>query len=263
MLSQIFKFHNRRIWKIIGLIVIIALIGAVNPSLAAPSQTPDNLIKTVGFGPKGEWLVLYGLNGYASMGLADTVLTNLGKINDAKEEIQWIAFGPDGAWLLSSANSFFYDKLPTELNTELDRLIKAGSGSAIKFVAFAPNGGWVVIWGTNGYTANNLPKSAVDAIDKLNADGKEIKQLTFDSTGAWVIVYGTNGLIWSDGAAQGLIDQLKKLNDANETIRQVAFSPDDGSGIGWIVLYGKDQVVGKNLPKTFADKMKELEPTLK
>ena len=175
-----------------------------------------------------------------------------------------MAFGPDGAWLISSAKTFYFDKLPTGLNTEMDRLIKAGKGTDIKYVAFAPDGGWILIWGSNGYTASGLPKSAIAEIRKLNDDSKEIKQLTFDSNGEWVIVYGENGLVWSDDADQGLIDQLKKLNDAGETIRQVAFSPDDGSsGIGWIVLYGKSDVVGKNLPKTFADKMRELDPTLK
>ncbi len=97
----------------------------------------------------------------------------------------------------------------------------------------------------------------------MNADTKVIKQLTFDSNGEWVIVYGTNGLIWSDKIDQGLIDQLTKLNDAKEDIREVTLTPDDGtSGIGWIVLYGKDRMVGKNLPKTFVDKMKEIDPTV-
>ena len=218
----------------------------------------------MGFGPKGEWVVLNGLNGYASGGLADPVVAKLAAINDAKEEIQWLTFGPDGAWLISSAKSFYYDKLPTDLTTEIDRLIKAGNGNDIKYVAFAPNGGWVVIWGSNGFTTSaNFNQTAVDQITKLNGDGKVIKQLTFDSNGEWVILYGNNGVIWSDKIDPALIAQLKKINDAGDAIRQVSFTPDDGtSGIGWIALYGVDKTVGDHLPKTFVDALVKIDPKL-
>jgi len=284
MLSQ--KSYVRSSLKIVLAVVVLALGVVGNLSFAvqaapAPSKIihaqtsiPDNLIKRVGFGPNGEWLILYGTNGYSSDGLAAPVLTNLAKINDANEEIQWMAFGPAGAYLLSSAKSFYSDKLPTDMDAEINRLIAAGNGNDIKFAAFAPTpgtgsatsdptaSGWVIIWGKNGYTEVGLPKSATDEIDKLNTDNKEIKQLTFDSNGEWLIVYGDNGLIWSTGVVQPLVDQLKKLNDAGEVIRQVEFAPDTGAGIGWVVLYGTDKVVGQNLPSGFVDEMKKLDPTL-
>ncbi len=257
--------------------VVVGLLAVGSPSLAShqvPGKTaalqqtatdiPDTLIKHVGFGPTGEWVILYGLNGYSSAGLADPVTTKLSAINDATEEIQWISFGSDGAWLISSATSFYYDKLPADLNAEIDRLIKAGNGNDIKYVAFAPNNGWVVIWGTNGFTTSaNFNQSAVDEITKLNSDGKVIKQLTFDSNGQWVIVYGNNGLIWSDKVDPALITLLKKINDSGDAIRQVSFSPDDGtSGIGWVVLYGQDKTVGDHLPKAFIDAGVKIDPKL-
>jgi len=268
------QFNFRRFMKFALAAVALALmITGTSFSAATPAaarslnafQTPipDTFIKHVSFGPKGEWVVFNGHNGYSTSGLSDAVLTKLSALNDAGEEIQWISFGPDGAWLISSAKSFYFDKLPADLQTEIDRLIKAGAGNEIKYVTFAPGGGWIVLWGTNGYTVSNIATSAIDEIKKLNADAKEIKQLTFDSNGEWIIVYCTNGLVWSTKLSDKLVAQLNKLNTAGEDIRQVSFTPDDGtSGIGWFILYGKDAYIFSNLPKEFGLALKKIDPTV-
>ncbi len=167
-----FKRNRRSIITKLALVAVLfalVTVGNLNPLLAAQHKTSrsgnivyfqqasDKIVKHTAFGPKGEWLILYGLNGYASNGLADAVLTKLSAVNDAKEEIQWMSFGPDGAWLISTEKSFYFDSLPDEMKTEIDRLIAAGNGSDIKYVAFSPDGGWVIIWGSNGYTAKALP----------------------------------------------------------------------------------------------------------
>ncbi len=272
-MSTQFRFHKFVKFALaavaLALMVTTASFSAAMPVSArtvSALQTPavsETAVKQVAFGLNGEWAVLYGLNGYSTSGLADPVLKKLGELNEAGEEIQWMSFGPDGAWLISSAKSFYFDKLPKELQDEIDRLIKAGAGNEIKYVSFAPKGGWVVVWGTNGYTVNGVPQTAIDEIKKLNADAKEIKQLTFDSNGEWVIVYGKNGLVWSAGISEKLIAQLKKLNEAGEDIRQVSLTPDDGtSGIGYFILYGKDAFVFSNLPKTFGTELKKIDPSV-
>src|ERR1041384_2486784 len=87
----------------------------------------------------------------------------------------------------------------------------------IKEVAFTADGGWLVLYGTDGYTAQGMPTELTDILDQLNQDKQEIHFVSFTSSGGWVVVSGKPGGVanaanWKD-IPQTAIDKLKSLND--------------------------------------------------
>lgn len=123
----------------------------------------------------------------------------------------------------------------------------------IKFVAFAPDDGWVVLFGDNGYSTHNVPKELNDELSKLNDDGKVIKQVAFTSDGGWIVLFGNNGYS-SKGLVKKLTDKLSSLNDDNKEIKQVAFTSTDN----FLILVDQNGYSSLNVPTAITDKLDAL-----
>ncbi len=128
----------------------------------------------------------------------------------------------------------------------------AGS-KEIKSITFAADDGWVVLFGKNGYSTNNVPKELNDSLAKINDDGKEIKQVSFTSDSGWLVLFGKNGYD-SNGLPTKLTDKLDKLNTDGKEIKSVAFTAADG----WTILVDKNGYSSLNVPQTTTDKLDKL-----
>ncbi|HEY6807090.1 MAG TPA: hypothetical protein VI306_26165 [Pyrinomonadaceae bacterium] len=60
-------------------------------------------------------------------------------------------------------------------------------GGKIKDVAFAPNGGYVILYGNSEYYAEGIPAEAASVLASLRAANKEINQVAFGPNGSWII----------------------------------------------------------------------------
>ncbi|MBW4597509.1 MAG: hypothetical protein KME46_32590 [Brasilonema angustatum HA4187-MV1] len=123
-----------------------------------------------------------------------------------------------------------------------------------KAIAFAPNGGWVILYGNNNYNAKNIPQKAVDTLKMLHDQDSRnvINSITFTPAGEWVIVYNNNGLYPSDNFPQVIYDQLLTLHNKKSTIQTIAFAPDGA----WVIVYDKNGFTPSiNFPKEANDKL--------
>ena len=60
-------------------------------------------------------------------------------------------------------------------------------------VAFSPDGGWSILYGSNGFIRKGIPADVEEALTELHDEGSEIKQVTFAPDGSWVILFDSNG----------------------------------------------------------------------
>jgi WD40 repeat protein len=102
----------------------------------------------------------------------------------------------------------------------------------VKSVIFAPDDGYAILIGSNGYSTSNVAKTFNAKLKELNTDDETITSVAFSKDGGWVITYGTNGY-WLENVPQKLEDKLKELNDDKSEIISVAIDAEDN----WIVLY--------------------------
>jgi hypothetical protein len=129
----------------------------------------------------------------------------------------------------------------------------------IKQVIFTTDGGWLVLYGANGYSAEGMPTELTDVLDELNQDKKEIHFVSLTADGGWVVVSGklagaANGFN-SKGLPKSALDKLNSLNENGLDFTDVAFSPDNE----WVILYGANRyAASKNIPSDLTDKLDEL-----
>jgi CubicO group peptidase (beta-lactamase class C family) len=99
-------------------------------------------------------------------------------------------------------------------------------------VAFAPTGGWMLLWGGNGnWTVGSVPPDAFTRLQEVIKGGASPRAMSFGPNGAWVLLYDQAGVAFGN-----IPDDLTKvLNEANQnhvTVRCICFTP---SG-AWICL---------------------------
>lgn len=125
----------------------------------------------------------------------------------------------------------------------------------VKTVAFSyqPEGGWAMLYGSNGYWYYNVPNDFADAIREMNDNGEEIRDIAFAPNGGWAIVRGRNGWWWSN-VPQGFTDAYEELHEQGEDIRRIDFT---ASG-GWIIIYGNNGRRSVGMTSNFNDNYTEL-----
>ncbi|MDF5722009.1 MAG: hypothetical protein PUP91_16300 [Rhizonema sp. PD37] len=140
---------------------------------------------------------------------------------------------------------------PVEVNNALQDL--ANKGISPSQIAFAPNGGWVIIYKGNGYISNNLRQDVLNKLSDLNKQNLTIDSIAFTPTGEWVIIYGIygDGIATSQNLPQEAVTALSDIRTKNKLIYAIAFGP-NGS---FVFVYDRNSYsVSKNIsPQVVAD----------
>jgi len=127
----------------------------------------------------------------------------------------------------------------------------------INTIAFAPNGGWVILDGVNGYsTSNNFPPDALSKLTTLNKQGATINTIAFTPNGEWVIVYNGYEYYNSSTFPPDALSKLATINQQKLPINSIAFAPNGG----WVIIYnkGKNTYYSTNIPQTLQDEITNL-----
>lgn len=68
----------------------------------------------------------------------------------------------------------------TDIPTQAIDVLKTldNQGITPNTIAFAPNGGWVIVNGNNGYNTNNIPPEALNKLATLNKQNSTINTST-------------------------------------------------------------------------------------
>jgi CubicO group peptidase (beta-lactamase class C family) len=104
-------------------------------------------------------------------------------------------------------------------------------GRDLKSVAFAPTGGWTVLWDQNGnWTEGSVPDGASKKIQEVARNGGTLRSVSFGRDGAWVVLIDKAGA-WFGDIAPELAKVLTNAIKTQNPVRCVAFTSKD-----WICL---------------------------
>ncbi len=127
------------------------------------------------------------------------------------------------------------------------------ANQTIHCITFTSFGGYAILFGTNGYSTNGLPKNALAKLKELHDNKKDIKQIAFTPTGGYIILYGKSGFS-SVSVNKKMTDKLLELNKNGNSIDNVSFSPNGG----YIIIYDKYNFVVDNVSQKVNDKLTEI-----
>jgi hypothetical protein len=135
--------------------------------------------------------------GYFTIDVPPNLFSEMRKVYDDGKRTYLVRFAPNNAWIMCYGEDGFQrfsnqacswsDGLPENILSELR---KTDSDAPISEIAFTPDGGWVIIYGDNGFASNGLPQGTIDALNALHDRGWKIRKVTFGSNDRW-LVWGT------------------------------------------------------------------------
>jgi TIR domain len=189
-------------------------------------------LKQVAFGPDNGWVILRDQWGFWCQGVPEAMINDLWSLSNERQEIAYVCQAPNEGFVILRDKPYllFLDKaLPASLRDKLLELYD--EEKKIKCVAISATGGWVVLFGKNGFWSDNIP---VDLYNKLHEWGDlhyELKQVAFGPASGWVLLAGDNGW-WHVNIPNKMAEKLSEYHTAGKTINSVALSSDSG----WVIL---------------------------
>jgi CubicO group peptidase (beta-lactamase class C family) len=142
-----------------------------------------------------------------------------------------VSFTPAGDWVvLVDAHGFYASNVHLPACKKLAEFQKGNN--IFHCAAFAPLGGWTVLWNENGnWTEGSIPDEAFQKMQEVVKGGGTLRSLAFGPNGAWVLLFDQTGILCGN-----IPDDLGKVFDnarkQNLTVRCVCFTT---SGT-WICL---------------------------
>ena len=180
---------------------------------AGLKSLPHDNITQAAVSPNGGWLYVYGVNEkeFKSNNLPERMLKKLQDLyNDHPPDsggagkfrtqnwLYQVTFAPNGGWLILygrdvSKNMFnrksvcmaAHEDLPAPIEKTIEEVV--GRGECVKKAAFAPNGGYLILYGRNGYTYDQIPEQALSILADLKKKGTLITDAAFGPKGSWLI----------------------------------------------------------------------------
>jgi hypothetical protein len=142
-------------------------------------------------------------------------------------------------------------KLSKDVLVKLSHIHK--SGEQIKQIAFSSVGGWVILYGRNGFFSSNLSNDIADKLWEFSNADEEIKQVIFASNGSWGILRNRCGF-WQSNLPKRMSDKLWSFYKIGQEIRYVAIA----ANLGWIISTGQNTFSQSHIPNDMSDKLLEL-----
>ena len=142
-----------------------------------------------------------------------------------------VSFTPTGDWVaMLEGNDYCTSNVNLPACKKLAELQKGKI--AFKCAAFAPDGGWTVLWNQNGnWTHGSIPDDAFKKMQEVVKGGGTLRSIAFGPNGAWVLLFDKTGI-----RCGNIPDDLGKVFDnaikKGLTVRCVCFTT---SGT-WICL---------------------------
>ena len=108
-----------------------------------------NDAKFAAFDCQGNWLLLYGKNGWVGAGLDQRIYDRLNQADREGDELRYFCLDNSGTYFLRTDKgaSWYIRK---DLSDRMNSLMS--SGKTPEMVTLSPVGDWLVVYGSNGYT---------------------------------------------------------------------------------------------------------------
>jgi serine/threonine protein kinase/formylglycine-generating enzyme required for sulfatase activity len=130
---------------------------------------------------------------------------------------------------------------------------EAQTGVDLKSVAFAPNGGWAILYNARASSFRNIPHEAFNELTQLGKEGAQLKSFTFAPNGGWAILYNEHGYFARDIPDEA-IKRLDQRAKAGNELKSITFTPKGG----WAILDNKHSYYARRIPDEAYKKLGEL-----
>ncbi len=117
--------------------------------------------------------------------------------------------------VLYDDNGFFAKGIPDDTFAKLKDL--AENGAVLRWVAFTPSDGFVILADKSGFFARCLPAAAALRLKTASDNGEDLKSMTFVGKNGWVLIW--DGGFAAEGLPRDLFQQLQKLSTAGRISR--------------------------------------------
>ena len=121
----------------------------------------------------------------------------------------------------------------------------------IKSVGLAPKGGWVVLYGQNGYATNGVPQETVQRLRRLHNQRSVLKHIAFTNSGGWVILH--DGSYSARNIPASAAQKLSALAKRGRSLESITFTNDDG----WVIVHD-DGCESYGIPQSAAQKIADV-----
>jgi serine/threonine protein kinase/formylglycine-generating enzyme required for sulfatase activity len=129
----------------------------------------------------------------------------------------------------------------------------AQTGVDLKSVAFAPNGGWAILYNASASSFRDIPHEAFNELTQLGKEGAQLKSFTFAPNGGWAILYNEHGYFARDIPDEA-VKRLDQRAKAGNELKSITFTPKGG----WAILNNKHDYFTRRIPDVAYKKLGEL-----
>lgn len=143
-------------------------------------NSKEQTVNDVAVSERGNYVVVYGNNGYYYLGIPDEMVTWLQKYNKDKKNIISVAFTDEGRWAIVTENSYISDDYTGKVMDEA--YAKYGYINSVSL-----SGNSVVVCCDGGVYYKNAPKKLIERLNKVDFLPKVIK---FTDNGLLLITDG-------------------------------------------------------------------------
>jgi hypothetical protein len=123
--------------------------------------------------------------------------------------------------------------------------------AAANYVAMNNRGGWVIIFGRNGYDAQGVPQGLITALQKANSGQERMIGAALGDSGQWVLI--SDKFVRSGSLPNAMRTALSQILDGRNNVTYAAFS-----GNGWVIGYGQNGYRSQGLPRGAANALRDL-----
>jgi WD40 repeat protein len=159
--------------------------------------------------------------------------------------------------VLARADNIYTTDIPKEAIDDIKNI--NNRGITAKSIAFTPNGGYVILYGKNGfaYSTNNLPQQVLTVLTALRKQDLTINTIAFTPNGEWIIIYKHYYAYSSKNFTQNIIDKISETRLQLFSVNNIAFAPNGAFTI--VANLNVSQVYWNNkTPQNLVNKIKEI-----
>jgi CubicO group peptidase (beta-lactamase class C family) len=134
-----------------------------------------------------------------------------------------VAINSEGDWVvILEGNGFYTSNMGLPVCKQMAKLQKENAD--FKCVAFAPNGGWTLLWNQNGnWTESEVPDEAFKKMQEVVKGGATLRSIAFAPDGGWVLLFDKTGVLFG-GVHKDLAKVLSDAVKNHLTVRCVCFT---------------------------------------
>ena len=127
--------------------------------------------------------------------------------------------------------------------------VRVGNKGDLKCFAFKPDGDWVFLFGSNGFSTSNANLPAYQKLVELQKQTRtDFKCVAFAPDGGWTILWNQNGN-WTQGSVPDkAFKKMQEVVKGGGTLRSIAYGP----GGAWVLLFDESGVWYGDVPSDLA-----------